>query len=88
MERIASELHLPPTRISFVTALTRIVDVWSWMAIASPGTIPKQLLDYQERLKRLILPPRRSNRAYPRAVKIKMSNYPRNRRSPSGGSLI
>src|ERR1039458_1826855 len=80
MERVASELHLPPTRISFVTALTRIVDVWSWMAIASPGTIPKQLLDYRERLKRLILPPRRSNRSYPRAVKIKMSNYPRNRR--------
>jgi hypothetical protein len=88
MERIADDLHLPPTRISFVTALTRIVDVWSWMAIASPGTIPKQLLDYRERLKRLILPPRRSTRAYPRAVKIKMSNYPRNRRSPSGGSLI
>ena len=88
MERVASELHLPPTRISFVTALTRIVDVWSWMAIASPGTIPKQLLDYRERLKRLILPPRRSNRSYPRAVKIKMSNYPRNRRSPSGESLI
>jgi hypothetical protein len=36
----------------------------------------------------LILPPRRPNRSYPRAVKIKMSNYPRNRRSPSGGVLI
>ena len=88
MERIANEIHLPPTRISFVTALTRIVDVWSWMAIASPGTIPKHLLAYRLRLKRLILPPRRPNRSYPRAVKMKMSNYPRNRRSPSGGSLI
>ena len=88
MERIADDLNLPPTRISFVTALTRIVDIWSWMAIASPGTIPKHLLAYRQRLKRLILPPRRPNRSYPRDVKIKMSNYPRNRRSPKGGALI
>jgi hypothetical protein len=87
MERIADEIHLPPTRISFVTALTRVIDTWSWIAIASPGTIPKHLLDLRRRLKRLILPPRRPNRSYPRAVKIKMSNYPRNRRSPSGDSL-
>ena len=87
MERIADEIHLPPTRISFVTALTRIVDTWAWIAIASPGTIPKHLLDLRRRIKRLILPPRRPNRSYPRAVKIKMSNYPRNRRSPSGDSL-
>jgi len=87
MERIADELHLPPTRISFVTALTRVVDTWSWIAIASPGTIAKHLQALRLRIKRLILPPRRQHRAFPRAVKIKMSNYPRNRRSPSGDSL-
>lgn len=75
MERITVELHLPPTRISFVTALTRIVDVWSWMAIASPGTIPKHLLAYRLCRKRLILLPRRPNRSFPREVKIKMSSY-------------
>jgi tetratricopeptide (TPR) repeat protein len=31
-------------------------------------------------LKTLLLPPRRSERSFPRAVKIKMSNYPRKRR--------
>jgi hypothetical protein len=87
MERIADELHLPPTRISFVTALTRIVDTWSWIAIASPGTIAKHLQALRLRIKRLILPPRRPRRSYPRTVKIKMSNYPRNRRSPSGAPL-
>ena len=87
MERIADEMRLPPTRISFVTALTRVIDTWSWIAIASPGTIPKHLLDLRRLIKRLILPPRRPNRSYPRAVKVKMSNYPRNRRSPSGDSL-
>jgi len=34
----------------------------------------------RENIKRFILPLRRSERVYPRAVKIKMSNYPRNRR--------
>jgi hypothetical protein len=87
MERIADDLHLPPTRISFVTALTRIIDTWAWIAVASPGTIPKHLLALRQRIKRLILPPRRPRRSYPRAVKIKMSNYPRNRRSPSGDFL-
>jgi hypothetical protein len=33
-------------------------------------------------LKLLALPPRRSERIYPRAVKIKMSNY--NRKPPTG----
>jgi len=87
MERIAHEMRLPPTRIGFVTALTRVIDTWSWIAIASPGTIPKHLLDLRRLIKRLILPPRRPNRSYPRAVKVKMSNYPCNRRSLSGASL-
>jgi hypothetical protein len=32
-------------------------------------------------MKRLVLPERRSERVYPRAVKVKMSNYPRKRPS-------
>jgi hypothetical protein len=35
----------------------------------------------------LVLPVRRSERSYPRAVKIKMSNYPRKRRSVAGAHL-
>ncbi|MEK7838735.1 MAG: transposase, partial [candidate division NC10 bacterium] len=83
MERVAAEAHVPPTRISFVAALHRIVDEWSWLAVTSPGAIPSRLHDLRADLKRFILPPRRSERRYPRAVKIKMSNYPRNRRSPT-----
>ena len=84
MERVADEAGVEPTRISFVASLHLIVDEWLWLAVTSPGAIPSRLRDLRTNLKRFILPPRRSERRYPRAVKIKMSNYPRKRRSPTG----
>jgi hypothetical protein len=80
MERVADEAKVPPTRISFVAAAHYIVDEWLWCAFASPGAIPKHLRNLRASLAGLILPPRRPDRRYPRAVKIKMSNYPRKRR--------
>jgi len=80
MEGVADEAHVEPTRISFVVALRLICDEWSWCAIAAPGAIPRHLNDLRASLARFILPPRRSERSYPRAVKIKMSNYAKKRR--------
>jgi hypothetical protein len=79
MERTAGELGVEPTRISFVTALRIICDTWSWCALASPGALPTRLKTMQENFARLVLPERRRSRRYPRAVKIKMSNFPRKR---------
>lgn len=81
MERVADQAKVVPSRISFVSAMRLICDEWLWCAIASPGAIPKHLHNLRAALVGLVLPPRRSQRAYPRAVKIKMSNYPRKRRS-------
>ena len=83
MERVAEDAKVPPTRISFVTALMYFREEMSWLVgrRLSYGTIPKRLLRLERNLKRLILPPRRERTA-PRAVKVKMSNYPR-KRSPS-----
>ena len=86
MERVAEEAHVEPTRISFVAALHLIVDEWMWLAVTSPGAIPSRLRDLRGNLKRYILPLRRTERSYPRAVKVKMSNYPRKRRSPTAGA--
>lgn len=80
MERIADEAKVEPTRISFITALHYICDEWLWCASASPGAIPRHLRNLRASLRRFILPPRRPERRYPRAVKIKMSSYPRKRR--------
>lgn len=81
MERIAEEAHVEPVRISFVTALRYIRDEWFWLCgTRSPGAIPRHLRAMRDSIKRFILPLRRSERVYPRAVKIKMSNYALNRR--------
>lgn len=80
MERIAEELDLPPTRISFVAALRFFVEQWQWAAMTStPGAIPKRLGTMRDRIRRFVLPPRRPERTYARSVKLKMSNYDRNR---------
>ena len=81
MQAIADEVQLPPLRISFVAALRFIREEWTWSALTtSPGAIPKHLSDLRDKIRQFVLPPRRTERVYPRAVKVKMSNYDRNRR--------
>lgn len=79
MERVAQQLNLEPTRISFRHALVLIrnfcLAAWS----TSPGAVPRRLGSLDADLRLLVLPERRSERRYPRHVKIKMSNYARNR---------
>lgn len=91
MERIAQEADVKPTRISFVMTYRMICEEFIWSANSAPGAIPKQLRRLREEVKRFILPKRRSERSYPRAVKVKMSNYKKKRRSsaktkPANGS--
>lgn len=77
MQRIAAEFSVAPTRISFVASLRHCVEQWHFSAIASPGTIPSRLSTATDRMRAFVLPPRRAGRSFPRAVKIKMSNYDR-----------
>ena len=79
MQRVAKSAKVEPTRISFVESLRLIRDEWLWLSVTSPGAIPKRLASMRANIKRYILPPRRPKRLYPRAVKIKMSNYDRKR---------
>jgi hypothetical protein len=77
MAHIAAELGVPPIRISFVAALREFAYQWSVAANLSPGAIPKHVATLPDRLRHYVIPPRRGERAYPRAVKVKMSNYDR-----------
>ena len=78
MQRVAERAKVKPIRISFRHTLMLIRTFWVTAWIASPGVLPKRLDALQEELTLLILPKRR-DRQYPRAVKIKMSSYPRKR---------
>ena len=80
MERIADEADVKPTRISFVMVYQHICLELIGYVFTSPGAIPKRLRALREHVKRFILPPRRPKRRYPRAVKVKMSNYAKKRR--------
>ncbi|MGC3996362.1 MAG: hypothetical protein QM767_02020 [Anaeromyxobacter sp.] len=51
-------------------------------ALVSPGKLSAFIERSTEDLSQFVLPPRRSKRRYPRAVKIKMSHYDRNWRLP------
>jgi hypothetical protein len=77
IERVAAELKVAPIRISFLAALREVVQQWHFATIASPGKVPERLSTTADRLRQFLLPPRRPNRVFPRAVKIKMSNYAR-----------
>lgn len=77
IERVAAELGVPPIRISFLAALREVVEQWHFATIVSPGTVPARLSTTTDRLRQFLLPPRRPARLFPRAVKIKMSNYAR-----------
>lgn len=81
MERVADVAGVLPTRVSFVTALFYIRADLAMLRgrTLAFGTLPSRLKRLEARLKRLLLPERRTHRAFPRTVKIKMSNYPRKR---------
>lgn len=77
MQRTAAELDVHPLRISFVATLRECVQQWHFAAMGAPDTIPRRLATMTDRLRHFVLPPRRPERVFPRAVKLKMSGYPR-----------
>lgn len=88
MQRIAAEFEVAPTRISFVASLRHCVEQWHLATIVSPGTIPSRLATATDRMRTFVLPPRRRERIFPRAVKIKMSNYARKVPKASSGDRV
>jgi len=78
MARVARRADVSPTRISYRHAVNFIRVFWLSAHLVSPGALPRRLDGLHEELALLILPPRRTRR-FPRAVKIKMSKFPRKR---------
>lgn len=78
VERVADEAGVPPMRVSFLAALRFIESAFRMWGVDSAGRLPERLRHLREDIGHYILPERRQ-RSYPRAVKIKMSNYERKR---------
>jgi hypothetical protein len=78
MERVAADAGVSPIQISFTAALHYVIDEWLWCAIASPGAVPRHLHNLRTNLVALVLPKRRPDRRYPRAVKVQRgSSFPK-----------
>ncbi|HEU0200623.1 MAG TPA: IS4 family transposase [Burkholderiaceae bacterium] len=86
MADVARRAGVHPVQLSYRHALHFIRAFWLSAWLASPGTLPKRLQALLNELPLLLLPPRR-DRTYPRAVKIKMSNYPRKRPRQRGNGV-
>jgi hypothetical protein len=86
MARVAQRAGVAPTRISYRHAVNFIRVFWLTAHFISPGALPRRLDGLHNELALLILPPRRARR-FPRAVKIKMSNFPRKRPCPRKAPL-
>jgi len=85
MADVARRAGVLPNQISYRHTLHFVRAFWISAWLASPGVLPRRLQALHNELPLLLLPPRRT-RNHPRAVKIKMSNYPRKRpRSHSNG---
>jgi len=76
IQQVATRAAVAPPRISYRHALMLIRNFWLTAWLAPPGALPRRLEALHDELSLLLLPPRRSQRRFPRAVKIKMSNYP------------
>lgn len=76
---VADSHKTSPARISFVSSLMWITNFWLISAQTSPSNLPRHLGEFHSKLGTLILPERRSERRYPRHIKIYRNAYPRNR---------
>src|SRR5881628_2114223 len=78
MSRAAPRAAVSPLRLSYRHALLALRGFWHTAWLSPPGVLPRRLEALLDELALFVLPERRPRR-YPRAVKIKMSNYPRKR---------
>jgi Transposase DDE domain/Insertion element 4 transposase N-terminal len=77
MVHVATALQVAPTQISFIATFREVIEQWrEALLTTSLGAIPKQLAAMRARLCAYMLPPRRPERSYPRAVKLFNSKYP------------
>jgi hypothetical protein len=76
MARAAAGAGVEPRRLSFVDSLERLRHTLVRMGLSKPIRLPALYKELLSELAATVLPARRPERRYPRAVKVKMSNFP------------
>lgn len=76
MRLMAVHAGVEPQRISFHTAQYAILNLLQLASLQSAGTLPQQWALLMSRAHHFVLPPRRSERSYPREVKNRAHKFP------------
>ncbi|QJD66428.1 IS4 family transposase [Xanthomonas campestris pv. badrii] len=76
MREMAAHAKVEPQRISFHTASYAIVNLLAVPSLDSAGTLPRQLTALLAQSRHFVLPPRRTERSFPRVVKNRTSKFP------------
>ncbi len=87
MATVAAKLDLPSTRLSFTHTLRLVrmfCELHAW--VAAPSKLLSRIEDLEDMIEMLVIPPRRTERRYPRHVKIKMSKFKRNAGRPAAAT--
>ena len=84
----ATAQKVAPLRVSFVVMLRQLRERWIVLAIAGNEAASRVQAHERRLARRAVLPRRRSERQYPRAVKLKMSPYLRKRPSLRGAGGV
>lgn len=76
MRKMAEQAQVEPQRISFHTAQHAILNLLHTASLLTPATLPQRLADLLEQARYFVLPPRRTDRSYPREVKNRAHKFP------------
>ena len=76
MRKMAEHAGVPAQRISFHTAQHAIVGLLGTASLATPGTLPQRLQQLLQQAHYFVLPPRRTDRVFPREVKNRAHKFP------------
>lgn len=76
MREMAAHAKVEPQRISFHTASYAIVNLLASASVESAGTLPKRLAALLAQSRHFVLPPRRTERHFPRVVKNRAHKFP------------
>jgi hypothetical protein len=76
MRLMARAIKVEPLRMGFHVASIAIIEVLRFAPLETAGTLPRRLATLFEQARLFVLPPRRTDRSFPRAVKRRLSKYP------------
>jgi hypothetical protein len=76
MRLMAEKINIEPLRIGFHVAAIAIIDILRFVPLETAGRMPSRLATLFDSAHVFVIPPRRTDCSFPRAVKWRLAKYP------------